>query len=439
MKNICDLRRLLTTLILLLCHQIYCQPAEQQLEFKPTINVRCDRRQLIVSVITDNRFDGVVHVKDYRRNSCASYGNNQYNTTLKINLLATPNDPSYCGVKIKKNSDEQSVDIVVRIHKTLELSGDLFYHIDCGKSRYKNTRNELSRVSLNFLDNNKKTSELVYGHQYTLRASVSNPDSIYGLKVKSCISFASNDTEVQLIDNNGCPKGKFLSEFQYNKTSHSAEAKLYSMFKFPNSNQIHVQCDIVLCRGGCEQVTCPSNYEQLPRALPRNPSNGEDNVQLLVSTSAFVLHPGEQILAQASTECTEWRFPWLIGLCICLAVLLLVMLIVNIFLCSSLTCTCTKTEVVEKEPSEMEDYDPYKLGWAPGSHYGSRTSLNKPGYTSGGSTLNSMSTGSDHYAIVHSRPGSRYSQHSSREPLHVSGGHRGPGSTLSNGQYSSRI
>lgn len=42
-----------------------------------------------------------------------------------------------------------------------------------------------------------------------------------------------------------------------------------------------------------------------------------------------------------------------------------------------------------------------------------RFSLNgKPGYTSGGSTMNStrsMSTNSDHYAIVHSRPGSRYS------------------------------
>lgn len=44
-----------------------------------------------------------------------------------------------------------------------------------------------------------------------------------------------------------------------------------------------------------------------------------------------------------------------------------------------------------------------------------RYSLNgvtKPGYISAGSTMNSTrsySTNSDHYAIVHSRPGSRYS------------------------------
>lgn len=58
------------------------------------------------------------------------------------------------------------------------------------------------------------------------------------------------------------------------------------------------------------------------------------------------------------------------------------MLLVNLFMCSTLTCRCVKTEVVEREPSIIEDYDPYKVDWAasipgPGSHYGSRMSLNK--------------------------------------------------------------
>lgn len=90
----------------------------------------------------------------------------------------------------------------------------------------------------------------------------------------------------------------------------------------------------------------------------------------------------------------------------------------------------------------MDDYDPYRVGWVSGSQYGSRSSLHKPGYMSGGSTLNStarsVSNASDHYAIVHSRPGSRYSQHSSKEPLHKSSA----GSILSNGHhnhYNSRI
>ncbi|CAG2109006.1 unnamed protein product [Medioppia subpectinata] len=84
------------------------------------------------------------------------------------------------------------------------------------------------------------------------------------------------------------------------------------------------------------------------------------------------------------SECTEWRFPWLITLCIVLAVLLLLMLLLNMFMCSSLSCRCIKTEIVEQEPDEtVDDYDPYRADWtAPNSRYGSRNSLNK-GYPEG--------------------------------------------------------
>ena len=110
------------------------------------------------------------------------------------------------------------------------------------------------------------------------------------------------------------------------------------------------------------------------------------------------------------------------------------MLLVNIFLCSSLSCSCIKSDVFskrkiefdlienifcpkvdEREGSEIEEYDPYKIDWIPNSHYGSRTSLNKNGYTSGGgSDINShrsySGNESDPYAPVsHSRPNSRYS------------------------------
>lgn len=67
-----------------------------------------------------------------------------------------------------------------------------------------------------------------------------------------------------------------------------------------------------------------------------------------------------------------------------------------------------------------------------------RYSLNgKPGYASGGSTMNStrsMSTNSDHYAIVHSRPGSRYSGTGKHQP-HMQ---RGPPSNMGS-HYSGKL
>lgn len=419
-------------------------------EFTPSVSASCDKGFMTISVLTDEPFQGIVHtrdtsdprgvVKELRRGPCIAYGTGGRNTSLRISLFPTPEDALYCGVRKKEGTEERSVAISIRVHKALELSDDKSYVITCGKNNFRNARNELYRVSLGFHEDQKRVHELVIGHHYTLRASAHGPGETGGILVRSCFSFASNTSEVELIDANGCPKTSFLSAFKYNETSDTADATVSSTFRFPGSNKINVQCDIVLCQSSrCPVSSCGASPDGGTKSLPQV-KDSDSAVQLMASTAVFVVEPGESSLSSPLRECTEWHFPWLIGLCICLAILLLVMLIVNIFLCSSLTCTCTKTEVEEKEPSEMEDYDPYKGSWVPSSQYGSRTSLNKPGYTSGGSTLNSarsVSNGSDHYTIVHSRPNSRYSHHSSKEPLHRNGG---PGSHLSNGgHYNSRI
>lgn len=61
---------------------------------------------------------------------------------------------------------------------------------------------------------------------------------------------------------------------------------------------------------------------------------------------------------------------WLLYLCIAFGLMFLIMLIINVFLCSAMTCACARTEIIEKEPSIIEDYDPYR-SWH-GSQYGSR-------------------------------------------------------------------
>ena len=63
--------------------------------------------------------------------------------------------------------------------------------------------------------------------------------------------------------------------------------------------------------------------------------------------------------------------PWLLYLCIAFGILFLVMLIINVFLCSAMTCSCARTDTIEKEPSIIEEFDPYTRSWQ-GSQYGSR-------------------------------------------------------------------
>ena len=102
-----------------------------------------------------------------------------------------------------------------------------------------------------------------------------------------------------------------------------------------------------------------------------------------LTTYIFLLHIASEVeeLRNFDDEpCTGICPKWLLWLAIVLGVFFLLMLLINLFLCSALTCTCTRTELTEKEPSVLEDYDPYR-SWAGSQYGGSRYSLNgKPIY-----------------------------------------------------------
>ena len=88
-------------------------------------------------------------------------------------------------------------------------------------------------------------------------------------------------------------------------------------------------------------------------------------------TSSDILNFIFSDVESVCTDCTsspDWIYP----LCITFGILFLVMLIINVFLCSAMTCSCAKSTIeVEKEPSIIEEFDPYTRSWH-GSQYGSR-------------------------------------------------------------------
>ncbi|KAL4089401.1 hypothetical protein QTP88_024443 [Uroleucon formosanum] len=146
-------------------------------EFIPSVTAACKAGYMTIKVTTNQPFVGAVHARDYRSSGCLSYGNGTKLTTLGINLLATQGSTDYCGIFINNKTEERSVPIAIRIHRTLELADDKYYVITCGKSGFKNSKNETSLVSLKFLDNGKRIQEVVYSHPYTLRAEISRHDA----------------------------------------------------------------------------------------------------------------------------------------------------------------------------------------------------------------------------------------------------------------------
>merc|ERR1719350_2680686 len=157
------------------------------------------------------------------------------------------------------------------------------------------------------------------------------------------------------------------------------------MFRFPDSNTVHLQCDILLCdKENCEEPLCVTDPDsETGRSLPAPTSASDeedDKTRMMASTTVFVVEPGVTALAN-SGDC-ELGPSWLLWLCVVFGVLFLIMLCVNIFLCSAMTCSFSRSEVElvdEKAGSvyTVQDYDPYR-SWA-GSQYGSRFSLDHPG------------------------------------------------------------
>jgi len=216
-----------------------------------------------------------------------------------------------------------------------------------------------------------------------------------------------------------------------------------------------------VCKDDCEEPICGGNVTAVKGGIgaPRDGNNGplaqarafepradallqpaEDGA-LMASYSVFVVEPGASVdVESVCTDCVGVSPPWLLYLCIAFGILFLVMLIINVFLCSAMTCSCARTDSIEKEPSIIEEFDPYTRSWQ-GSQYGSRFSLNGnikpiPPPLISVDTAHSISSSSECgipavYGLpVHSRPSSRYSNRSHKR------GHQSASSSASTTHYS---
>ena len=113
------------------------------------------------------------------------------------------------------------------------------------------------------------------------RAHISHYDGSFGMAVRRCFSFSDVNTTVELVDGRGCPDPAIMSQFSYDRITGTAQAKLFSMFKFPESNRVHFQCDIVICKGNvviyilCHQrpnLICRRVFPRLVSPHPRDPA-----------------------------------------------------------------------------------------------------------------------------------------------------------------------
>ena len=75
------------------------------------------------------------------------------------------------------------------------------------------------------------------------------------------------------------------------------------MFRFPDSNTVHVQCDILLCeRDECGESLCVTDPDsESGRSLATqqgSPGPEDDDNRMMASTTVFVVEPGVTALGE---------------------------------------------------------------------------------------------------------------------------------------------
>jgi len=377
------------TMLYLLClslviSKVVCQESTGLgSEFQPSVKASCVGSTMTIRVDTALPFEGIVHsIVDREGPGCSEIGRGGLKTFLKLDLSKPEGVDGNCGVQFNAETQERSVAIAVRAHQTVDLLEDRVYMLTCGKAGFQNSRTDVSVVQLKVTDGYQELSAALEDESYNLRAQVMNHDSSLGLLVRSCLVFDLAGTSVQLVDDRGCRNEKLISAWTYDDSAGRADATIYSFFRMPSSNRTYFQCDVEFCQGTCQQPDC-----QAQSASPEQPTADTASQQaqavdsVTSSTSVFVADAASSgPVGVATCSAGDVNPTWLKFLTIAFGVLFAIMLLINVFLCSAMTCSCTRTEVIEKEPSIYDDYSAYEpqYGYAnktysdPESEYGSQ-------------------------------------------------------------------
>eukprot|EP00088_Acartia_fossae_P002889 TRINITY_DN11202_c0_g2_i4.p1 TRINITY_DN11202_c0_g2~~TRINITY_DN11202_c0_g2_i4.p1 ORF type:complete len:416 (-),score=87.23 TRINITY_DN11202_c0_g2_i4:495-1742(-) len=337
--------------------QVHCQEDDS---YANDVKVSCTGGTMTIRVHTKEPFEGVIHAINRTEPGCSKLGDGGLRTKFEIDLTRPEGSEGSCGVKYDPKIQETRVAIYVRKHPSIELYDDKLYIVRCGKAGFQNTRQETSFITLKVTDGLRKLDAVLEGSEQKLQVQVLNPDPEYGILVKNCFAFDNEDSPpVQLVDDSGCRTDKIISEFTYDDANFKAEATVYKMFRMAYSNRTYFQCDVEICKDACVRPECELTRQPAPTEVdPFSRRPADDTVT--ISTSVYVAEPGSAGAVGASLcSISDTNPTWLTWLCVAFGVLFGIMLLINIFLCSAMTCSCTKTEVIEKEPSIYDDYSVY--------------------------------------------------------------------------------
>jgi len=273
--------------------------------FNPTLEWTCGSTVVSVAVRTTTPFQGIAHSRGHI-SACNVTGDGSLVTKMIIPLWGEGNK---CGVRFDQETGLYNVDVEVHEHRKLILEQDRVFHITCDKKfvalkmgdpdgkmlvdSFDDDTNSTEEITPTFeqsppekevefnlelipITSNEsplflesmQSHDVGYGQSYDMKASFKHETDkqIYGerFRITHCTA-TSDNIVVDLIDNIGCSTDKkIIGNFEYGDGY--AVARIPSMFKFPESKTMKLECSLAICQD--YQICKPNCDRKLDIPIP---------------------------------------------------------------------------------------------------------------------------------------------------------------------------
>ncbi|XP_063602225.1 uncharacterized protein LOC134778241 [Penaeus indicus] len=266
------------------------------------LDVACQRDQMRVRLTFDSPFNGVVYSKGYYGNPQCSYvtpgtSRSEYefvvvSGTCGTRFVETPGAPSYLEntVVIQNEPGIQEVwDTARGVRCVFEgAGGDSTQRVSAALSVAM-----LDQQVVSFAADSQASASLdiqigrgpfapsasgmvKIGELMTMVVAVEGPASADVL-VRQCVAHdGSRQNPYQLTDENGCVLGskkKILGSWQKSRDTGNAKIPVvtfshFQAFKFPDKNDVYIECQVDLCSNGCPICPEDGSAGRRRRAVP---------------------------------------------------------------------------------------------------------------------------------------------------------------------------
>uniref|UniRef100_A0AC34RIY6 ZP domain-containing protein n=1 Tax=Panagrolaimus sp. JU765 TaxID=591449 RepID=A0AC34RIY6_9BILA len=263
-----------TVSLLLLLVDVHSKTIDNKLIATPTI--KCGPETIEIKARTEDDFEGVLYIKNWRKQSgCFTAYEKLKNTTKNPSYSIPLNDLSRCGLELRRHPKTKELELltvfIFSFHPNFVTMSDRAFAVHCifqqqtitVGTKFNFISDITTRATFNGLhtapepvltiidgrvpsENAASATRVKVGDPIMLLWNISHPSEVYGIQVVDCLAQTLDGRKMQIIENGCSTDDIIVSSVQYGEHNQKAFADAMA-FKFPDAEDVWIKCSVKTC------------------------------------------------------------------------------------------------------------------------------------------------------------------------------------------------